>query len=126
MARELCRGRNSVWYLNDDKVKAYFQSLDLEISQAHMLFTLLDTDGDDEVGIDEFIDGCMTLKGHARTIDVKFLAQQVQIGLEEMTRRVNDKFDRLAGGEPASRRNSRVNVRRNSVSQPPAQRSEST
>jgi Ca2+-binding EF-hand superfamily protein len=111
-------------YLNDDKVKAYFQSLDLEISQAHMLFTLLDTDEDDEVGIDEFIDGCLSLKGQARTIDVKYLTQQLKMGLEDMTRKVNDKFDKLAGADFPSRRNSRISVRRGSLSQPLAQRSE--
>merc|ERR1719356_581690 len=111
-------------HLNDDKVKAYFQSLDLEISQAHTLFTLLDTDGDDEVGIDEFIEGCLTLKGEARTIDVKYLAQQVQTGLDHMTRMVNDKFDKLAGVDSTSQRNTLRSTRRASVSQPLAQRSE--
>jgi len=64
-------------YLHDDKVKAYFQTLELDISQAHVLFTLLDSDESNEVAIDEFVDGCMRLKGQARSIDVNFLLYEI-------------------------------------------------
>jgi Ca2+-binding EF-hand superfamily protein len=65
-------------YLHDDKVKAYFQTLELDISQAHVLFMLLDTDQNNEVAIDEFVDGCMRLKGQARSIDVNFLLYEIE------------------------------------------------
>jgi voltage-gated sodium channel len=57
-------------YLEDDRIKAYFQTLDLDISQAHTLFRLLDRDQSGGVGISEFFDGCMRLKGPARSLDV--------------------------------------------------------
>ncbi|CAE8643029.1 unnamed protein product, partial [Polarella glacialis] len=65
-------------YLADDKVKAYFSTLDLDVSQAtlgeaHALFLLLDTGEDGEVGIDEFVEGCKRLKGSAKSIDVNML-----------------------------------------------------
>jgi len=60
-------------HLEDPKVKAYFQALDLDVSQAHVLFDLLDTDGSDQVTIDEFLDGCMRLKGQARNVDLNML-----------------------------------------------------
>merc|ERR1719188_947840 len=34
-------------HLEDPKVKAYFQALELDVSQAHVLFDLLDTDASD-------------------------------------------------------------------------------
>eukprot|EP00928_Gymnodinium_smaydae_P026922 TRINITY_DN20981_c0_g4_i1.p1 TRINITY_DN20981_c0_g4~~TRINITY_DN20981_c0_g4_i1.p1 ORF type:complete len:713 (-),score=113.89 TRINITY_DN20981_c0_g4_i1:167-2305(-) len=65
-------------YLRDDKVKAYFQTLALDISQAHVLFTLLDLDGSDSVSVEEFVDGCVRLKGEAKSIDVNMLLHQVE------------------------------------------------
>jgi len=71
-------------YLHHDKVQAYFQSLDLDISQAHLFFKLLDKNQDGEVAIDEFLDGCMDLKGQARTIDVRYLMHEHRERLDAM------------------------------------------
>merc|ERR1711870_43656 len=60
-------------HLQDDKVKAYFQALELDVSQARGLFKLLDIDGNNQVGLNEFLDGCMRLKGQAKSIDVNML-----------------------------------------------------
>lgn len=60
-------------HLENQKVRAYFQTLDLDVSQAHVLFELLDADGSDSVTIDEFLDGCMRLKGQAKSIDLNML-----------------------------------------------------
>jgi len=60
-------------HLDDDRVKAYFQTLELDVSQARALFMLFDVDESHEVGIDEFICGCMRLKGTAKSIDVNML-----------------------------------------------------
>jgi hypothetical protein len=60
-------------HLQDERVKAYFASLELDVSQARALFMLLDVDETDEVGIDEFVGGCMRLKGDAKSIDVNML-----------------------------------------------------
>merc|ERR1740121_1477060 len=62
----------------DIKVKAYFQSLDLDVSQAHDFFEMLDTDGSNCVGIDEFVDGCMRLKGGARSVDVNMVLLNIR------------------------------------------------
>merc|ERR1711972_77013 len=60
-------------HLENQKVRAYFQTLDLDVSQAHVLFELLDADGSNSVTIDEFLDGCMRLKGQAKSIDLNML-----------------------------------------------------
>ncbi|CAJ1370802.1 unnamed protein product [Effrenium voratum] len=54
--------------LQSPKVKAYFQTLDLDVHEGTALFHLLD-DGDGTVTLDEFIDGVMRCKGPARAID---------------------------------------------------------
>merc|ERR1719221_138818 len=63
-------------HMQNTKIKAYFQTLDLDVSQAHLVFELLDVDNSDEVTVDEFLEGCMRLKGHARSVDVNLLILQ--------------------------------------------------
>jgi len=57
-------------HLENPWVKAYFSGLDIDPSEAGIIFTLIDTDGSNTVSIDEFVDGTMKLKGHAKSIDV--------------------------------------------------------
>jgi len=60
-------------HLADERVKAYFATLQLDTSQARALFMLLDVDETNAVEIDEFVGGCMRLKGDAKSIDVNML-----------------------------------------------------
>merc|ERR1719195_1420511 len=60
-------------YLGDENVQAYFQSFELDVTQARTLFRLLDLDESDDVNIDEFVEGCMRMRGQARSIDVHML-----------------------------------------------------
>jgi hypothetical protein len=65
-------------HLVDNRVKAYFQTLDLDIQQAHVLFKLLDCNDNGEVGIDEFLDGCLRLKGQAKSLDLHLVIYQLE------------------------------------------------
>ncbi|CAK0873888.1 unnamed protein product, partial [Prorocentrum cordatum] len=65
-------------HLDDDRVKAYFQTLDLDIRQAHILFKLLDCNDNGEVGIEEFLDGCLRLRGHAKSLDLNLVIYQLE------------------------------------------------
>uniref|UniRef100_A0A7S4VMT2 EF-hand domain-containing protein n=1 Tax=Alexandrium monilatum TaxID=311494 RepID=A0A7S4VMT2_9DINO len=56
--------------LKDDRVKAYFSVLQMDVSEAQGLFQLLDRDESGEVSIEEFIMTCLRLKGAARSIDL--------------------------------------------------------
>lgn len=60
----ICRTRRS---------RPTFATLQLDVAQAHALFLLLDVDETNEVDIDEFVGGCMRLKGDAKSIDVNML-----------------------------------------------------
>lgn len=56
--------------LLDERVLTYFSLLQIDIAEAKGLFQLLDVDASGSVGIDEFVMGCMRLKGAARSIDL--------------------------------------------------------
>jgi len=60
-------------HLKIPKVSAYFRALELDVSQAHVLFKLLDRDGSNEVSLDEFLAGCQRLKGQAKSLEVNML-----------------------------------------------------
>jgi Ca2+-binding EF-hand superfamily protein len=79
-------------HLRNPRVCAHFASIGIEIRQAVGLFKLLDQDASGEVGIEEFVMGCMRLKGGAKGIDLatlmyenKRLVANIK-GLEEFCR----------------------------------------
>ncbi|CAE7192490.1 CATSPER1 [Symbiodinium natans] len=51
-------------------LQTVFDALEISASDAWQLFTELDSDGSGEVDVDEFLEGCMSIKGPARSIDV--------------------------------------------------------
>merc|ERR1712228_689065 len=65
-------------HLEDNRVKAYFQTLDLDIRKAHTLFKLLDRNDNGEVGIEEFLDGCLRLRGAAKSLDIHLVIYQLE------------------------------------------------
>ncbi|CAJ1399224.1 unnamed protein product [Effrenium voratum] len=54
--------------LLNPKAIAYFQTLDVDVTESAALFSLLDN-GDGEITLEEFIDGILRCKGPARAID---------------------------------------------------------
>jgi len=57
-------------YLQDDRVQCFFAMLDLDIPAARDLFKVLDQDGNGVVSMEEFVDNCMRLRGHPKSVDV--------------------------------------------------------
>jgi len=74
-------------HLENDRVKAYFQTLDLDIRKAHTLFKLLDRNDNGEVGIEEFLDGCLRLRGQAKSLDMNLVIYQLETLVEEISRK---------------------------------------
>lgn len=66
-------------HLESDAVKLHFQALEMEVAQARSLFKILDADGSDGVGLDEFVSGCMRLKNQAKGLDIRLLMYQNEI-----------------------------------------------
>lgn len=70
-------------HLKDQHVRAHLASIGLEIHEAMGLFKLLDIDGSGAVGIEEFVIGCMRLKGSAKSIDLATLMYENKRMLEQ-------------------------------------------
>mmetsp|Transcript_7776 Transcript_7776/g.17388 ORF Transcript_7776/g.17388 Transcript_7776/m.17388 type:complete len:144 (-) Transcript_7776:391-822(-) len=64
--------------LNDPRVLSYFSALGLELDDTARLFSLIDDDGSGDVSIDEFLDGCLRLKGQAKSIDMHSMIHQMR------------------------------------------------
>jgi len=65
-------------HMGDEKVKAYMAALDINVGKARALFKLLDTTERERVSLDEFVMGCLRLKGQAKTLDVGTLMYEMR------------------------------------------------
>jgi len=57
-------------HLNHPWVRAYFSGLEVDPNEAHIIFTLMDTDGSGALSLAEFVSGTLKMKGHAKGIDM--------------------------------------------------------
>lgn len=64
--------------MGDERVQAYFSSLQLDISVAWDVFRLLDRDRSNVVELAEFALGCLRLRGFARTVDLATLQYEIE------------------------------------------------
>lgn len=71
--------------LEDPEVLKKLRLVDLPVEEAQALFMVLDADGSGSLSVDEFIGGCLRLKGNAKSKDL--LA--VQISVESMAKRID-------------------------------------
>jgi len=66
----------------DPSLISIFDALEINAADAWALFAQLDRDGDHEVDVNEFLEGCMLLKGPARSIDVVCIKKDI-LSLQE-------------------------------------------
>merc|ERR1712039_77747 len=59
-----------------DEMRSYFEFLDIDAAEAQGLFDLLDADLSGDVSIEEFVNGCLRLKGEATAVDVVTLIHE--------------------------------------------------
>jgi hypothetical protein len=64
--------------IQDENILTYLRALDLDIDQVRILLPLLDVDQNGEVDIEEFITGCLRLKGGAKSLDMAILHYQIE------------------------------------------------
>jgi len=60
-------------------MRVYFETLDINVDNARTLFRLLDQDGSGLVTIEEFVSGCLHLRGFAKSVDVAEILQKVDV-----------------------------------------------
>eukprot|EP00928_Gymnodinium_smaydae_P086320 TRINITY_DN7035_c0_g1_i1.p1 TRINITY_DN7035_c0_g1~~TRINITY_DN7035_c0_g1_i1.p1 ORF type:complete len:744 (+),score=149.19 TRINITY_DN7035_c0_g1_i1:94-2325(+) len=73
-------------FFQDEAIRAFFMSLDLDMSNARTIFEVIDTTGDGELDIEEFVQGCIDLRGGARKVDISMLQRENQ----QLFKRLND------------------------------------
>eukprot|EP00929_Paragymnodinium_shiwhaense_P107818 TRINITY_DN74177_c0_g1_i1.p1 TRINITY_DN74177_c0_g1~~TRINITY_DN74177_c0_g1_i1.p1 ORF type:complete len:659 (+),score=136.85 TRINITY_DN74177_c0_g1_i1:54-2030(+) len=78
-------------HIEDENLQAYFAHLEIEVRDAWEIFRLLDVDCSGHVSIEEFVFGCMRLRGYAKTLDVA----SINYDIERMRRKTLDKLDKL-------------------------------
>merc|ERR1719247_1090860 len=89
-------------HMKDPAMTLYFKSVDLDAGEAMSLFKLMDTDDDGLVEAEEFVLGCLRLKGNAKAIDLASLMYENQRGfqrLDSQLRRLRKMVDSFAGCE---------------------------
>mmetsp|Transcript_53872 Transcript_53872/g.100929 ORF Transcript_53872/g.100929 Transcript_53872/m.100929 type:complete len:581 (+) Transcript_53872:47-1789(+) len=76
--------------VNDPAVRSVFDSLEISASDAWMLFQQLDSDGNQNVDVEEFLEGCMIIKGPARSIDVISIKREIGTVSRKMDKQETD------------------------------------
>lgn len=72
-------------HLNDERMKAFFKTIDIDFSDAWTLFKLLDADGEGSVEVQEFVDGCLSMRGSAKGIQIGKVMYEIKWMMTEMT-----------------------------------------
>lgn len=69
---------------SDPVLQTVFDALEISSTDAWDLFRQLDRDGSGEVDVDEFLEGCMMIKGPARSIDVVCIKKDLLLLREKL------------------------------------------
>jgi hypothetical protein len=79
----------------DDKIMLeYFRAIDVDPSEAKGVFELLDLDGSGSVDADEFLSGCLRLRGPAKALELELVMNEVRAVHKEVLLFANS-FDSL-------------------------------
>jgi len=87
--------------LQDPDLVKFFATLQIDVEDAWSLFKLLDTSGDGEIDVDEFVTGCLKLRGQARSVDLALLQHQVK-WLTQRFSRLCEYLEVVHGNAPSS------------------------
>eukprot|EP00929_Paragymnodinium_shiwhaense_P118106 TRINITY_DN897_c0_g3_i1.p1 TRINITY_DN897_c0_g3~~TRINITY_DN897_c0_g3_i1.p1 ORF type:complete len:458 (-),score=100.71 TRINITY_DN897_c0_g3_i1:406-1779(-) len=80
-------------HMHVKSVREYFALLELDSSDAWMLFKLLDDEGTGIIDVEQFVDGCLRLKGTARSIDLAKLSMEYK----NTSQRFSNELSALSG-----------------------------
>lgn len=64
--------------LSRPKVQSWFKALDIDTKQTWKLFKILDSNGSGIISSEQFVEGCMILKGYATRVDVESLKWEIR------------------------------------------------
>jgi hypothetical protein len=80
--------------LNNPLMEEYFKVIDLDMSEARGFFDLLDLEGTGRISSEDFVMGCLRLRGPARAIDLAILMDQSKIIFQHLGRMTSE-LDRI-------------------------------
>eukprot|EP00440_Ansanella_granifera_P037803 gb/GFBE01041009.1/.p1 GENE.gb/GFBE01041009.1/~~gb/GFBE01041009.1/.p1 ORF type:complete len:321 (+),score=59.66 gb/GFBE01041009.1/:1-963(+) len=63
-------------HMEEPAVQAYFRNLDVDLSEANLLFDMLDVDGSGYIHFEEFLNGCIRLQGSAKSLDLLMVTRE--------------------------------------------------
>lgn len=72
-------------HMSDKTVEAFFALLGLDTTDAWTLFKLMDADGSGVIDANEFVRGCLQLKGPARSLDLAKLTREFKMMAEKVS-----------------------------------------
>lgn len=76
-----------VHFMDDDRMRTQFRVLGIDPKDAWILFKLLDESREGSISIDQFVNGCMRLRGEAQRLDLHLMLQELMMEVEKL-----DKF----------------------------------
>mmetsp|Transcript_10796 Transcript_10796/g.30573 ORF Transcript_10796/g.30573 Transcript_10796/m.30573 type:complete len:260 (+) Transcript_10796:3-782(+) len=62
----------------DERIKAYFLSLDLDMSSVSKVYDVIDADGTGQIELEEFVEACVNFRGTAKAVDFVIMQRQVE------------------------------------------------
>merc|ERR1719189_75596 len=89
-------------HLGSDRLMAFFKDIDLCMSEAKGLFMLLDSDGSGQIDMDEFLTGCLNLRGPARALDMQLLMRELLQQRDHLEAGLQEHPDRRCTSVPES------------------------
>lgn len=60
-------------FLADENLRSYLEALEIDLVDSRCLFKLLDHDDSGVIDINEFCEGCLRLKGEAKSFDIHYM-----------------------------------------------------
>jgi len=82
--------------LEDERLQAYFSAMEITADDAWSLFKLLANTQTNTIDIDEFVAGCLRLRGHARGIDMHMLMYESRWTMRKLTQLVRSLDEEFA------------------------------
>jgi hypothetical protein len=72
------------FFVSEERVKAYFMSLDLDLESVCSIFDMVDEEKKGEVPLPRLVEGCVSCRGSAKSHHIRTMQEQVSEGLQNM------------------------------------------
>jgi len=97
--------------LDDKEIRAHFALFEIDLKQAPEFFSLLDTNGDGLVELEEFVEGCRRLQGGAKPMEIAQLTgtmRALALRLDKMEGAITTNIQRMTRNSQTERPNSNL------------------